>query len=183
MRIITGTARGIRLETLTGDVTRPTIDRVKEAIFSMIQFDIEGRSVLDLFAGSGQLGLEALSRGAEKALFCDCNNEAFEMIKTNARKTKLYEKCRILKTDYKELIRGCAGREKFDLIFLDPPYSSDYLADALKRIKNADILAENGIIVCESEKGEAETAEGFSVMRFAKYGRVSVTLLVREAEI
>lgn len=183
MRIITGTAKGARLETLAGETTRPTTDRVKEAIFSMIQFDIEGRSVLDLFAGSGQLGLEALSRGADKALFCDCNNEAFEIIKTNAKKTKLYDKCRILKTDYKELIRGCGGRERFDLIFLDPPYSSDLLADSLKRIKIADILAEKGIIVCESESNEAITAEGFETLRFAKYGRISVTLLVREGEI
>jgi len=182
MRIITGTAKGIRLESLEGETTRPTIDRVKEAIFSMIQFDIEGRSVLDLFAGTGQLGLEALSRGADKALFCDFNNAAFEIIKTNAKKTKLYEKSRILKTDYKELIKGCEGREKFDIIFLDPPYSSDYLADSLKRVKNADILADRGIVVCESESPEAITADGYDVLRFAKYGKISVTLLAREGE-
>ena len=125
MRIITGSARGTRLETPEGLDTRPTAERVKEALFSMIQFEIDGKRVLDLFGGSGQLGLEALSRGAWKATFVDASKEAVETIKTNAKKTKLFDRCVILNTDYKAFIRGAAGKERFDIIFLDPPYASE----------------------------------------------------------
>ena len=121
MRIITGSARGTKLETLEGDATRPTADRVKEAVFNIIQFEVEGRSMLDLFAGSGQMALEALSRGAESALLADSGTDAVNIIKSNAKKARLYEKCRVLCSDYKSVIRGCADREKFDIIFLDPP--------------------------------------------------------------
>ena len=114
MRIITGTARGTRLETLPGDATRPTAERVKEALFSMIQFDIEGRRVLDLFAGSGQLGLEALSRGAAKATFVDSNRDALNVIKRNAQKTKLYDRC-VLQAHLYGFCPGSGGREKFDI--------------------------------------------------------------------
>ena len=121
MRIITGSARSVKLITLDGeDVTRPTTERVKEALFSMIQFDIEGRRVLDLFAGSGQLALEALSRGAASALLSDIDRNACEVIKKNAQKTKLYDRTRVLNTDYKAVIRGCQGREKFDIVFWIP---------------------------------------------------------------
>lgn len=180
MRIITGTARNIRLETLEGDTTRPTSERVKEAVFSMIQFDIEGRKVLDLFAGSGQLGLEALSRGAASATLCDADADAFEIIKRNAQKTKLFDRCRLLKNDYKPLLAGFAGKEKFDIIFLDPPYKSDMLADALKRIDYLGLLSDNGIVICENETPEPMTAEHYSLLRFAKYGRTCVTLLKKE---
>ncbi len=183
MRIITGSARGTKLLTLEGEeVTRPTTERVKEALFSMIQFDLEGRRVLDLFAGSGQLGLEALSRGAASATFCDMSREACEIIKKNAQKTKLYERTRILNTDYKAVIRGCQGREKFDIVFLDPPYDSDLVEDALARLLRADILAEGAIVICESNREKPFAAKGFSERRFAKYSKSYITLLVREAE-
>ena len=117
MRIITGSARGTRLETPEGLDTRPTAERVKEALFSMIQFEIDGKRVLDLFGGSGQLGLEALSRGAWKATFVDASKEAVETIKTNAKKTKLFDRCVILNTDYKAFIRGAAGKERSSLCF------------------------------------------------------------------
>ena len=128
MRVITGSARGTKLVTLEGDNTRPTSDRVKEAVFSMLQFDIEGRAVLDLFAGSGQLALEALSRGAARATLIDQSRDAVNVIIENAKKTHLFDKCRISAADYMSFIRGASGREKYDIIFLDPPYKSDLLS-------------------------------------------------------
>ena len=122
MRIITGSARGTKLETLEGLETRPTTERVKEAVFSMIQFEIEGRRVLDLFGGSGQMGLEALSRGAQVCTFVDRNPQAVAVIKRNAQKTHLYEKCRVLNADWASFVRGLRG-EQFDVVILDPPRS------------------------------------------------------------
>ncbi|MBQ2998905.1 MAG: RsmD family RNA methyltransferase, partial [Clostridia bacterium] len=121
MRIITGSARGTKLLTLDGLNTRPTAERAKEAIFSKLQFDLEGRSVLDLFAGSGQMGLEALSRGASHAVFCDKARESVEIITKNAEKTRLKEKCTILCTDHADCVRRMAMMNKqFDIVFLDP---------------------------------------------------------------
>ena len=153
MRVITGTARGTKLATLDSDATRPTSDKVKEAIFSMIQFDLEGRIVLDLFGGSGQLALEALSRGAERAVIVDSSREATATIIDNAKKTKLFEKCSVSTSDFASYLKGAAGREKFNIIFLDPPYNTSLLRDALVGIKSADILAAGGIIVAESDTG------------------------------
>lgn len=181
MRIITGSARGTKLRTLEGEATRPTTERVKEALFSMIQFELEDARVLDLFAGSGQLGLEALSRGAEHAIFTDVSPQATEIVKANARKTRLFEKCRVLTMDYKDFTRTAAGKYKFDFIFLDPPYALKILPDVLMRIKEADILADNGMIVCESEDddllSDAQTQLAYTVERSAKYGRIHLTLL------
>lgn len=180
MRIITGSARGATLETLDGEHTRPTAERVKEAIFSMIQFDIEGRSILDLFGGSGQLALEALSRGAAGALIADSDRDACAVIKRNAQKTKLFQKTRILCSDYKTVIRGLAGREKFDIIFLDPPYASDYVEDSLKRLIEADAIAEGAYIICEGERSVPFSCEGLNIIKHNKYGRVYITLLQKE---
>ena len=180
MRIITGSARGVRLITLEGEeITRPTTERVKEALFSMIQFDIEGRRVLDLFAGSGQLALEALSRGAASALLSDIDRMACDIIKKNAQKTKLYEKTRVLNTDYKAVIRGCQGREKFDIVFLDPPYAGDTVQDAIDRMIRADILAEGAIVCCESDRDTPFGGEGLVLKRFAKYSKTYLTILVK----
>ena len=122
MRIITGIARGIKLETLEGEATRPTSEVVKEAIFSAIQFEINDRIVLDLFGGSGQMALEALSRGALKATIVDNSRQATDIIKANAQKTGLFQKCRIAAMDWKDFVKGASGREKYDLVILDPPY-------------------------------------------------------------
>ena len=122
MRIITGMAKGITLKTLEGDNTRPTSERVKEAVFSMIQFDIEGRSVLDLFAGSGQMALEALSRGAASATLVDKSKEAIAIINYNSQKTKLSDKCTVIQADFLDFIKRSAGKQ-YDIIFLDPPYA------------------------------------------------------------
>ena len=180
MRIITGSARSVRLISLEGEeVTRPTGERVKEALFSMIQFDLEGRRVLDLFAGSGQLGLEALSRGAANALLSDVDRNACDVSKKNAQKTKLYEKTRVLNTDYKAVIRGCQGREKFDIVFLDPPYATDMLQDAIDRMVRADILSEGAIICCESNRDTPFGGEGLFVKRFSKDSQTYLTSLVK----
>ena len=130
MRIITGSAKGVSLLTLEGDATRPTSARAKEALFSMLQFDIEGRRVLDLFGGSGQLGLEAHSRGAAACTFVDAAPEAVAVIRKNIEKTGFADRARVQNTDYRNFLRKCAA-DGFDLVFLDPPYASDALADAL----------------------------------------------------
>ena len=153
MRVITGTARGTKLATLDSDATRPTSDMVKEAIFSMLQFDLEGRTVLDLFGGSGQLAIEALSRGAERAVIVDSSREATAVIIENAKKAKLFEKCRVSTSDFASYIKGTAGREKFNIIFLDPPYGTTLLRDALTGINAAGLLAPGGIVVAESDTG------------------------------
>ena len=134
LRIITGTAKGKKLKTLEGEATRPTSERIKEAIFSAIQFDLEGRCVLDLFAGSGQMGLEALSRGSESVMFTDSAREAMEIVKENARSVGFFDKCRYLVSDYRNYIRKASGKDKFDLVFIDPPYAMQCSQDAALRL-------------------------------------------------
>ena len=118
MRVITGIARGMRLKTLEGNDVRPTAEKIKEAMFSIVQFDLEDAVVLDLFAGSGQLGLEALRRGAQKATFSDSSREATDVVMRNAKKSKLFDKCRISTCDCNQMIRGIAGKEQYDIIFI-----------------------------------------------------------------
>ena len=182
MRVITGTARGRRLLTLEGDDVRPTTDIVKEALFSIIQFEIEGRKVLDLFGGCGQLAIEALSRGASYAVMGDSSPEAVTVIRKNALKTKLAQNTRILNVDYKTLIKGLEKREKFNIVFLDPPYASGLIEDALARLVRADILAPNAIVICESDSPDPKTCEGLVQRRFSKYGRVYLTVLENSVE-
>ena len=125
MRVITGTARGRRLKELEGTETRPTTDRVKEALFSVIQFDIPGSRVLDLFGGTGQLGIEALSRGAKSAVFVDAREDACKLIRENLKRTRLQEDARVVRSDYLDYLSRC--REQYDIIFLDPPYAEVFL--------------------------------------------------------
>ena len=180
MRIITGTARGARLETLEGEHTRPTTEKVKEAIFSMIQFDIEGRRVLDLFAGSGQMALEALSRGAAFAVMVDNSVDAVNIIKRNAQKVKLYEKTKILHNDYAQYIRSAAGREKFHIIFVDPPYADKLVPDVVKKLLNAGLIAENGILVCESDEPQPFETDRLRLHRHYRYGKIYVTVYIND---
>ncbi len=186
MRIITGKARGIRLATLEGENTRPTSERAKEAVFSMIQFEIEGRRVLDLFAGSGQMGLEALSRGAQSSLMVDHSKAALGVIKQNIAKTKL-EGAHAICADSLEFLRG-EGRKrnesaKYDIVFLDPPYAEKLLPKALDLLLRGRIIKRTSLIVCESgsEKdvfcGNEELGARFEVVKRAKYGIAYVTLL------
>ncbi len=156
MRIITGKARGVNLLTIEGELTRPTTQRAKEGIFSAIQFELEGKKVLDLFSGSGQMALEALSRGADSAVMIDENPEAVELIKENAKKTKLIKNCRISRMDYSEYLKSASGREKFDIVFLDPPYSKSMKDEVLKKLLRAGILSDGAIVVCETDKDDID---------------------------
>lgn len=182
MRIITGSAKGMTIETIQGESTRPTAEKVKEALFSMIQFDIEGRRVLDLFAGSGQLGLEALSRGAEHCFFVDSSRECTEVIRRNVKKTRMVEQSRIMTWDYTEFFAKKTKDDKFDLVFLDPPYAAKLLPDSLRRLKKSELLKPTSLIICESGHTEIfetdkELASQYEIIKQSKYSGVYVTLL------
>ena len=159
MRVITGTARGRRLNELKGKETRPTADRVKEGMFNIIQFDIEGRRVLDLFGGTGQLGIECLSRGAAHATFVDARTDAVKLIRENLALTDLADRAAVLTADYATVLSSAA--EKYDLVFLDPPYETKLLERSLELISQFDILREHGIIICESPQGEEDACRSF----------------------
>lgn len=176
MRVITGSARGMTLKAPKGMQTRPTMDQVKEGIFSAIQFEIEGRRALDLFAGSGQLGIEALSRGASSAVFVDAAREACAVARENLTKTKLMDRARVVQADYCSYLARC--RETFDLIFLDPPYAEVFLETALGKISEIDILSDSGIIICERpiQKPLPGSFPGLLHYRDYRYGKTAVTL-------
>lgn len=176
MRVITGKARGVQLKTPEGMLTRPTTDRVKEAMFSIIQFDIPGAKVLDLFGGTGQLGIEALSRGAKSAVFLDMQENACRLIRENLKRAKLEQEGRVVRGDYLQYLGRC--REKYDIILLDPPYAEVFLENALKRITEIDILETNGIIVTERPLGKELPweFEGYARSRDYKYGSTLVTV-------
>ena len=176
MRVITGTARGVQLKTPDGMQTRPTADRVKEALFSIINFDLPGAAVLDLFGGTGQLGIEALSRGAKSATFIDAREDACKIIRENLKRTKLESQGRVVRSDYLAYLKRC--REKFDIILLDPPYAEVFLENALKCITEIDILQSGGIIVAERpvEKELPFEFEGYTRSRDYKYGKTLLTI-------
>lgn len=179
MRVITGTARGRRLQELDGMETRPTADRVKEGMFSALQFEIEKRTALDLFAGTGQLGIEALSRGASSAVFVDHRAEAVRLIRENLKRTDLTDRARVIQGDSMEYLRTL--REKFDLIFLDPPYAAGLLEPALAQIARFDILLPHGIIVAESpaDRKLPALAPPYGVWRTYRYGKIGLTIYRR----
>ena len=176
MRVISGKARGVQLKTPDGMTTRPTADRVKEALFSIIQFDIPAAKVLDLFGGTGQLGIEALSRGAKSAVFVDAGEPACRLIRENLRKTKLEADATVIRSDYLAYLRHC--KEKFDIIFLDPPYAEVFLENALNCIAEIDILQSGGIIIAERPVGKEIPFEldGFTRSKDYKYGTVLLTV-------
>ena len=176
MRVVSGTARGVVLKTPDGMQTRPTSDKVKESIFNIIQFDLPGTAVLDLFGGTGQLGIEALSRGAKTAVFVDAWDKACTLIKENIRRTKFDSKSKVVRSDYLAFLKSC--KEKFDIILLDPPYAEVFLENALKCIAEIDILQSNGIIVCERPVGKELDLEfdGFNRSKDYKYGGTLITL-------
>ena len=181
MRIITGKAKGIALKTLAGDNTRPTAERVKEAVFSMLQFDIEDRTVLDLFSGSGQMGLEALSRGASHATMVDKSKDAIKIIEENAKKARLLDCADIFQSDYLDFIKRNIGK-KFDIIILDPPYAKGFYIPALRTMLNCNMIKQSSIIVCESGaeeifENDKELASKFSILKQTKYASTYITLL------
>ena len=176
MRVITGTARGVQLKTPEGLTTRPTSDRVKEALFSIIHFEIPGARVLDLFGGTGQLGIEALSRGAASAVFVDAGEPACRLIRENLKRTRFEREGKVVKSDYLAYLASC--REQFDIILLDPPYAEVFLENALKKITEIDILQSGGIIVAERPLGKELPWEfdGYTRSRDYKYGKTLLTI-------
>ena len=176
MRVISGLRKGIQLKTPDGLQTRPTADRVKEALFSIIQFDIPAARVLDLFGGTGQLGIEALSRGAQKAVFVDASEKACRLIRENLRRTELSQQATVLCCDYLSYLQK--SKDQFDIIFLDPPYAEKYLENALNVISEIDILQSGGIIVAERPVGKELdcTFSGYERSKDYKYGQTLLTV-------
>ena len=176
MRVIAGKARGINLKTPDGQATRPTTDRVKEAMFSIIHFDLPGAKVLDLFGGTGQLGIEAISRGAEAAVFVDSTDKACALIRENLKRCKMENEGKVVRADYLAYLDRCT--ESFDIILLDPPYAEVFLENAIKKISEIDILKSGGIIVAERPVGKDLPADfpGFTRSKDYKYGTVLLTL-------
>lgn len=180
MRVIAGKARGTQLKTPEGMLTRPTIDRVKEALFSIIQFDLPGAAVLDLFGGTGQLGIEALSRGAKRAIFIDAQDAACRLIKENLKRTHFEQQGNVIRSDYLDYLNRC--KDQYHIIFLDPPYAEVFLETALKRITEIDILLSGGIIATERPLGKELPVEleGFERSRDYKYGKVVLTFFRKQ---
>ena len=176
MRVITGKARGIPLKTPNGLMTRPTADRVKEALFSIIQYDIPTAKVLDLFGGTGQLGIEALSRDAKSAVFVDNREEACKLIRENLKKTKLHENAKVVCSDYQSFLKNC--QDKFDIIFLDPPYAEVFLENSIKLITEIDILQSSGIIVTERpvDKELLLDLPGYTRSKDYRYGKTILAI-------
>ena len=187
MRIITGSKKGKKLLTLEGLETRPTSERIKGAIFSSIQFDIEHRRVLDLFAGSGQMGLEALSRGAAHATFIDSSREAMEIVKKNAASTDFFDRSHFLVQDYRNYIRKAGGKEAFDLVFIDPPYAMSCCVEAAYLLKKEGLLLDGAILCLESGDENIDISDerlsGFELIKSTSYGKKSnVNILLYHGE-
>lgn len=181
MRIITGSARGRNLVTLEGQHTRPTADRVKQAVFSSLQFELEGRTVLDLFAGSGQLGLEALSRGAKSCVFVENDRAAQRVVEQNIRTCGFEQQARIERVEALNYLKRQQSAS-FHLIFLDPPYNTGLLEQAVADIIQFDILMQGGIMICESKRNgfDPVLSPPYRVLRRCDYGNTSVTYLTRD---
>lgn len=175
MRVITGSARGRRLITVEGaDIVRPTTDRVKEAIFSAIQFDIEGRTVLDLFAGSGQLGIEALSRGAAECYFADSAAQSINVVRQNVEHTGFSDRSHIVNMPFSAFLKS--AKVKFDIALLDPPYERKLIQKALPFL--IPKMNDGGVILCEHEKECTLPAEldGWSLVKLLRHGGTSVSI-------
>lgn len=181
MRVITGTAKGRKLDTLSGNDVRPTTDMVKEAVFSAIQFDIEGRSFLDLFAGSGQMGIEALSRGAKKAVFIENNAEAVSVIKKNIERTGFLDSSTLIRSDSFSFL--ATTPEKFDIAFIDPPYHEGLFEKALNSV--AAVMSDHGIIICEHPNTVSLpfVVGGFKIERERKYSKIIITIYRKDSEV
>jgi len=177
MRIISGKARGTKLYTLEGENTRPTLDRVKESIFNIIQSQIEGAKILDLFAGSGAIGLEFLSRGAEKAVLCDNSKEAINIIKKNIEKTHMADQVQLINTNFESCLEKLKN-EQFDIIYLDPPYATDYIYKAIQNIIKLNIVTKESLIIIETDDEKRVEKEieniDIEIVDKRKYGRATI---------
>lgn len=179
MRIISGAAKGTRLYTLEGETTRPTLDRVKESLFNIIQNKIQDSIFLDLFSGSGAIGLEAVSRGAKKSILCDRSKDAIKIIKNNTQKTHLENKVEIFNKDFKELLKS--DIKKIDIVYIDPPYKTDYIFESLKIITENNNLNEDGLIILETDELDRILKQidklKIEIIDQRKYGRVYLIFL------
>ena len=185
MRIIGGTARGTKLYTLEGENTRPTLDRVKESLFNILNFKFIDACVLDLFAGSGAIGLESISRGAKEAILCDVSKDAYKVIVSNVNKTRTNEKVKVYNSDYEKCLNKLYGENyKFDIVFLDPPYESEYYKKSLDKIYEYELLAEDGIVILETDDKERIISEidteKYYIYDERKYGRANLIFLNRK---
>ena len=175
MRIITGRKKGAKLLYPETESCRPTTDRVKENIFNLLSLSYAGKTVLDLFAGSGGMGLEAISRGADFCCFADNGREACDIIEKNIRKLDFGSCTKLYKGDFSDFLK--TTKHKFDIVFLDPPYHNALVEKALKLLKSNDLLNENAVIVVETDYDENPDTEGCEIIKQAKYGRVLVRIL------
>ncbi len=173
MRVITGIAKGKRLKTLEGNDVRPTTDRVKEGIFSALQFNIEGRRFLDLFAGSGQMGIEAVSRGAKEAVFVDSSKKALQVISENIKKCGFESKSRVVSSPAISFLK--INREPFDIAFLDPPYRQGLLEEVFPQV--CENMKNTGTILCEHPSDEKifKNCGKFYLDRQYRYGKIIVS--------
>jgi len=179
MRVISGSARNKPLLSVEGLDTRPTIDRVKEGIFSSIQFIIPGAKVLDLFAGTGQMGIEALSRGANFCVFVDHSPKAIDVVTKNLKNCALFDRARVVNMLSQDFLR--TTKDKFDIVFLDPPYNMAILDEILPKV--CEITAEDGIIFAESELGwKPAEIDGLKLKKQYKYGKVLVSKFQKESQ-
>ncbi len=184
MRVISGKARGKKLVSLEGLNTRPTLDRVKEALFNIIQFQIVDKNILDLFAGSGAIGIEAISRGAKSATFCDNSIDAIKIIKSNIDSTRSTDKSIVIHKDYSLALKYLANNNKqFDIIYLDPPYKTDFANKAIDEIIKLNLLSKNGIIILETDDDKKEKTiekQGIEIFDRRKYGRAILIFIRKE---
>lgn len=180
MRVITGSARGAKLEAPAGLSTRPTSEMTKEAVFSILHFELEGAMVLDLFAGSGQLGIEALSRGARSCIFVDTSRQAQDVIRRNLAAAKLSVPARVAAMEAEAFLN--AAQEKFDIILADPPYGQGLLQKLLPKM--AACMREGGVIVCETQRDETlpDAAGGFTRKKEYRYGKAKITTYRKQQE-
>lgn len=180
MRVISGIARGTKLDSRESISTRPTLDRIKENMFNLIQGKVRDSVVLDLFAGSGQLGIEALSRGADRAYFCDIDREDIVFLNKNIAKTRLTEKSIVLNEDFKKVLNTI--NTKFDLIFIDPPYKSNFVEESLNLIYEKSILNDDGLIIIETDETQKiqellNSKSYINILKTKNYGRVSLFII------
>lgn len=177
MKIISGKYKGRNLEGYNLEGTRPTMDRVKESLFAMLQEYIPEKTVLDLFAGSGALGLEALSEGAKYAYLCDNNFKAIKTIKKNIENINI-DNVQVMHNDYKKCLEELSEKTKIDVIFIDPPYDTDYIEKSLILIDKFDILNNDGIIICESnDLNKIIYNDNYTCIKEKKYGDKFIVLL------
>ena len=177
MRIIGGLARGTKLYTLEGKDTRPTLDRVRESLFNILQNEIKDSKLLDLFSGSGAIGLESISRGAKKAILCDKNKQAIQIINKNVEKLRVKEKVEVLCTDYEKYLNST--KEQFEYIYIDPPYNTNYISNSIQIINDKNLLTEKD----EKERVEEEISKlnvSINIYDTRKYGRAWLIFMRKE---